>query len=448
VGTGKDNCGPRGLDDFSSQGLGNMAWAYARQAQLSEVVSDRLNLNTGTGKMSTYKTIYFDIGENLLLKFFSSIAETTIRVHDNLGKGKPQDIANTAWAFASLGLKDRRYMDATRNALTDRLSRYARGERNAVTTFKGQELANLLWAMATVNVSAGNVWTAVIPFLRSTCAGSSGSFSATSISRYFKRQELASMAWACSVFGNYPEELMQFLYIGLFGLVGKEREPKELENIFNDSGLQMQAIMTLIYVQTEIDTTGICRNLSLPEHFPDCWIEAEDSTNTKKDQITELSSELNLSTSKIQRAVSAAFLRIGFDHVEEHTITMQEMADVHGVRIPSKSIEVLSIDIANVQQKVAVEVDGPSHFVTRTDDNGEDAGPSGGYSKVINGKLEYQFRWNGERQEMNGPTVLKDRLLTSFGWKVLHLPFWEWYALGGDSVEEEKYCRLLLGKVM
>ena len=448
VGSENDNTDPRGLDDFSTQGLGNMAWAFARQAQLSEMVSDRLNLNTGNGKMSTYKTIYFDVGENLLLKFFSSIAETNIRVYDKLGKGKPQDITNTAWAFASLGLKDERYMDAAKDALVDRLSRYAKGEKNAVTTFKGQELANLLWAMATLNVSAGNVWSAVMLFLRSTCTDNYGSFSATSISRYFKRQELASMAWACSVFGNYPEELMQFLYTGLFGLIGKEQEPKRMENIYKDSGLQMQAIMTLIYVQTEIDKRGICRNLSLPENFPDGWIEAAGVTNTKDDHITALSLELNLSTSKIQRAVSAAFLRIGYSHVEEHTITMQEMAESHGVRIPSKNIEVLSIDIANVQQKVAVEVDGPSHFVSRTDDYWEGMGSSGGYSKLINGKLEYQFGWTGERQEMNGPTVLKDRLLTSFGWKVLHLPFWEWYALGGDSVAEEKYCQVLLDKLI
>ena len=448
VGAENDNSNTRRLDDFSTQGLGNMAWAFARQAQLSEKVSDRLNLNTGNGRMSTYKTIYFDVGENLLLKFFSTIAETNIRVYDKLSKGKPQDISNTAWAFALLGLKDERYMDAAKVALIDRLTRYAQGEKNAATTFKGQELANLLWAMATLNVPAGNVWSAVLLFLRSTCADNSGSFSAMSISRYFKRQELASMAWACSVFGNYPEELMQFLYTGLFGLIGQEREPKRMENIFNDSGLQMQAIMTLLYVQTEIDKRGICRNLSLPENFPDGWIEAAGATDAKGDHMTELSLALNLSTSKIQRAVSAALLRIGFDHEEEHTITMQEMAESHGIRIASKSMEVLSIDIANVQQKVAVEVDGPSHFVSRTDDYWEGTGSSGGYSKLINGKLEYQFGWTGERQEMNGPTVLKDRLLTSFGWKVLHLPFWEWYALGGDSIAEEKYCRLLLDKII
>ena len=307
---------------------------------------------------------------------------------------------------------------------------------------------DLLWAMATLNVAAGNVWSAVMLFLKSTCADNAGNFTPNNISRYFKRQELASMAWACSVFGNYPEELMQFLYIGLFGLIEKHQDPKRMENIYNDSGLQMQAVMTLIYVQTEMDKRGICPNLSLPENFPDDWKETVGTTGSMEDRITELSLELNLSTSKIQRAVSAAFLRIGFEHAEEHTITMREMAESHGIRIPSKNIEVLSIDIANVQRKVAIEVDGPSHFISRTDDYWKGTGSSNGYSKMINGKLEYQFGWTGERQEMNGPTVLKDRLLKSFGWNVLHLPFWEWYALGGDSVAEEKYCRSLLDKLI
>jgi RAP domain len=434
----------RGLDAFSTQGLGNMAWAFARQAQLSEEVSERLSLNSGNGRMSAYKTIYFDVGEHLLLKLFSSIAETNIRVYDNLRVGKPQDISNTAWAFAALGLKDSRYMEAAKLTLADRLTRYSQGERNGVTSFKGQELANLLWAMATINISAGSVWDSLMAYLREACADSTNCFTALSISKHFKRKELASMAWACAVLGNYPEELMHFLFVGLFGLPDKEREPKFLERIYSDSGLQMQAIMTLIYVQAEMDIRGCCQSISLPIDFPDSWKESTTSLDPREADLVEFSLGLSLSTSKIQRAVSAAFSRINFAHVEEHTITMKEMAEVHGVRVPATNIEVLSIDIANLEQKVAIEVDGPSHFISRIDDFDEMESRSTGFSKVIRGKLEYQFGWTGERQEMNGPTILKERLLKSFGWKVIHLPFWEWYALGGDASAEEIYCQALL----
>jgi RAP domain len=444
VGSEDGTVAARGLDTFSTQGLGNMAWAFARQAQLSEEVSERLSLNSGNGRMSAYKTIYFDVGEHLLLKLFSSIAETNIRVYDRLRIGKPQDISNTAWAFAALGLKDSRYMDAAKLTLADRLTRYSQGERNGITSFKGQELANLLWALATLNVSAGSVWDAVMAYLQELCTDSTNCFTAMSISKHFKRKELASMAWACAVFGNYPEELMHFLFVGLFGLPDKEREPKVLEKMYNDSGLQMQAIMTLIYVQAEMDIRGCCQSMSLPVDFPDSWKETTTTLNPRGADLAEFSLGLSLSTSKIQRAVSAAFSRINFDHVEEHTLTMKEMAELYGVRIPATNIEVLSIDIANLEHKVAIEVDGPSHFVSRIDDFGEVESQSSGFSKVVRGKLEYQFGWTGERQEMNGPTVLKERLLKSFGWKVLHLPFWEWYALGGDASSEEMYCRALL----
>jgi len=46
--------------------------------------------------------------------------------------------------------------------------------------------------------------------------------------------------------------------------------------------------------------------------------------------------------------------------------------------------------------------------------------------------------------EMNGPTVLKHRMLEQLGWRVIHVPFWEWNALEGDDEAKEKYCRQLL----
>ena len=64
---------------------------------------------------------------------------------------------------------------------------------------------------------------------------------------------------------------------------------------------------------------------------------------------------------------------------------------------------VLSIDIANVEEMIAVEVDGPFHFVTRVDlrsqkERGE------GVGKMKKRKLEHAFSWNGDYQEINGST--------------------------------------------
>jgi len=75
----------RGLDDFSPQGLGNLAWSFARQAQLIgetnarvEVAADVLK---NSGRMSIYAASFFDIGEILLQRLFNALAETDLRVH-------------------------------------------------------------------------------------------------------------------------------------------------------------------------------------------------------------------------------------------------------------------------------------------------------------------------------------------------------------------------------
>ena len=75
-----DKISGRGLQDFSSQGLGNMAWSYARQAQLGTDSFKRYEGKTmvpaTSGRLGQYTTAYVDIGEGLLQKLFYAIAET------------------------------------------------------------------------------------------------------------------------------------------------------------------------------------------------------------------------------------------------------------------------------------------------------------------------------------------------------------------------------------
>ena len=84
---------------------------------------------------------------------------------------------------------------------------------------------------------------------------------------------------------------------------------------------------------------------------------------------------------------------------------------------------VLSIDIANVEEMIAVEVDGPFHFVTRVDLRSQkERGEGEGMMKKRT--LEHEFLWNGDYQEINGSTALN--------------------ALRNDPVAQEKYCQELL----
>ena len=65
--------------------------------------------------------------------------------------------------------------------------------------------------------------------------------------------------------------------------------------------------------------------------------------------------------------------------------------------------------------EVAVEVDGPSHFVGRTP---------------------------------TGATALKRRLLTQDGWRLVALPYWEWSALGRRAEAQREYLRRRLDGVV
>jgi hypothetical protein len=299
------------------------------------------------------------------------------------------------------------------------------------------EISNIVWACATLNIRCPELLDAITPYMCQLCQTGDGGFTARSIATHFKRIELANISWSCAVMRHYPPELMHLLYTGL---VGDGEDSDTLAKIFGDGGLQRQAIMSLLYVQMAVDMESPDNDLTLPANFPDGWDEV--GVSDALENPLETVSMLRLSTSKIQKDVSAALGRVGFPHVEEHVIAMDELVRNHGIQLSSKSFEILSIDIANVESRVGIEVDGPGHFVSELD-NWSPQEKAQGYTKLLNGKLEYQFQWDG-RQEMNGSTALKDRLLQRLGWKILHIPFWEWYAMNGDTTKEEEYCKKLL----
>lgn len=70
------------------------------------------------------------------------------------------------------------------------------------------------------------------------------------------------------------------------------------------------------------------------------------------------------------------------------------------------------------ERKVVVEVDGPCRYV-----NGS----------LVSGEAD----WRSKGLRWNGATQLKDRLLRKKGWSVLHVPFYEWYALKGVEQKNE-----------
>eukprot|EP00985_Skeletonema_marinoi_P001291 scaffold517_cov140-Skeletonema_marinoi.AAC.4 len=416
----------RGFGGFSSQGLGNTLWSFAKQAQLSLEVIDSLGDSVklgSTGRLAVYETSCLDIGEKAIKTLFVRAAEGGVEL--GLDRFTNQDLSNTVWAYSTLGLLHSGFFKEAENQVLKRLKN--------LRPFKGQEIANILWSFATLNAQPDPVLIDELSsYIASVCSGKKGVADEYSISKVFKRQELANVAWSCAVVGRYPEELMKILYTGI---VGTANDPNRMKQIFHDDGLQQSSIMTLYYVQLAADIEASKLQLALPPGFPNGWGESEGHVRGNGDDLIEMSSSmLTLTISKLQRDVSNTFTEIGFENVLEHVIDTNEIKDEYGFQLPQTPQEFLSIDIANIGQKVGVEVDGPGHFVRLIDDTRK---PS---NKVT---LNGMFADKGENR-VNGPTLLKHRLLTHLGWNIIHLPYWEYQSLGGVREKEKKYCESLL----
>ena len=119
--------------------------------------------------------------------------------------------------------------------------------------------------------------------------------------------------------------------------------------------------------------------------------------------------------SNLQRNVASSLDRIGFAYEYEHVTD-----------------EGLSIDMANVESKIVIEVEGPSHFLKSS--------TNAAAADMMISPPKY-----------NGSTKFKERLLRKLGWKVVHVPYYEWdrFNLAGRDQSEQylaqdDYMRSLL----
>ena len=156
-----------------------------------------------------------------------------------------------------------------------------------------------------------------------------------------------------------------------------------------------------------MDQADQLNGLELPPDFINGWFKSDDA--------------VQLSPSKIQSSVSRAMNRIGVDHEEEYVVAIQD-------------VKLLALDMALPDRKVGIEVDGPYHFIHNMDK----------WSVVEDRRTNDQTHWSWTTQEMNGSTVMKDRLLREKGWTIVHIPFWEWDRVQGKTAAEDEYLRRVL----
>jgi RAP domain len=380
-----------------------------------------------------------------------------------MNRMKAQDISNTAWAFAIVGLQHSSFLEAVAAQLERRNRQFTQ-----------QEMTNSLWALATLDYRPKGLLHRLEGSILATVCSGKEPLTTRSIAKAWKRQELANMAWVCAVFGEYPTDLIKMIYMGLLG-VGDNPDPDVVTGIHMaaalgpDEGISATVIMSLTYLQMMMDLDkSVPRFIRLPDDFPDGWLRISQSgTPPTRDRGTTAQTEalverrgsgggdLELNKSVLQQNVGAALGRIGFEHVDEFVLDISTLSRDYGILGGSAmSSEILSLDMANPKQRVGIEVDGPGHFVTNIDNfRGQETGiyqESKIYENTSSSseKVDIVFGWNGKSSRLvtkiNGPTGLKLRIFQAIGWEIHNIPFWEWQSIQGDEKAEDDYCRSLV----
>ncbi len=113
-------------------------------------------------------------------KLLTALARVALR---RMSKFNAQDLANTAWAFTTMNLSDERLFSA-----------FARSVERQVNELNAQNLANTAWAFATVNLSDEKLFKAVAKAVERRVSE-------------LNEQELANMAWAVATMNLSDKKL-------------------------------------------------------------------------------------------------------------------------------------------------------------------------------------------------------------------------------------------------
>jgi len=253
--------------------------------------------------------------------------------------------------------------------------------------FNSQDLANTVWAFATAGVEAPQLFEGI--------AAETGSRL-----KEFNSQNLANMAWAFATAGVEAPELFEAIAAEAVSRLN-EFDSQGLANIawalacFNC--LDLMSVEALLRRLAEVSAALCDVSLSQLHQFV-LFLRMNHAELVSRylsaSELARLRMAFTSSPvrpSSFQREVSAALGQLGWTHEFEHVTE-----------------DGLSLDLAQSSSRLAIEVDGPSHYLRN---------PARGC-------------W-----VENGATRLKSRLLRGLGWKVTRIPFFEWDSLTTETAK-------------
>ena len=268
-------------------------------------------------------------------ELFNAISAEVVR--RRLGNFNPQDLSITAWSFAKAGHESEELFNAISAEVV----------RRRLGTFKPQALSNTAWAFATAGHESVELFNAIsAEVVRRRLGG-------------FEAQALANLAWAFAVFNPFSAD-------EVFGTTIFSTRCIQLETTFSRLELSQLHQWSIWREERSAQWPGLPNSL-------------RQACRTAFDAQGETSSLL-------QHKVVQEIRSCGFRVKDEH-------------RCKSSGYSIDALITLNNGEQIAVEVDGPCHFV-------------------------------GRSHQKSGSTLLKHHQLRYFGWRLRSVPYWEWDADG------------------
>jgi len=456
------------VDDFNSQELGNTAWAYATAGAPAEALlevicasAERRVQRFTTQNLANMVWACATAG-HAAPQFFAAVAGQAARRADEYNT---QELANTAWAYATAGVEAKAVFAAVADSALQRLPQFSnqgitnlawafakaggendvcpkqheffaalaieaakperlRGTRSqgianvawAYATadhyapalfdalkdeivrreddFNPQEIANTAWAFARCDVNSTELFSALSRVvLRSFSTRQvSGADDPTAALRdtagvFFTPQELANLAWAFACVHHVDAELLERLWRAI-DACARQGGANTLFSL--EERRQLQQVILHVHYEA-------------PERYADLIETIKQTPTSFTDLLRASLANVEASPSRAQFEVSDAIESLGVPIA--HEIVLDQGLSIDVVVMP-------------LERRIGIEFDGPRHY----------------------------FR--NARQRALGRSSFKCRLLAGLGWRVAHIPYWDWSALNGSPEAKKEHMRSVLVDIL